>query len=89
MANYVRQEATIQSRGHSICNKMKIFLRLMPLIRFLVKTLRKKETPFMLCALILYMSGGTYSLKSTSNDRFSRNFSWHLYLFSEFLPEIC
>ena len=24
----------------------------------------------MLCVLILYMSGGTYSLKSTPNDRF-------------------
>ena len=27
-----------------------------------------------LCVLILYMSGGIYSLKSTSNDRFLRNF---------------
>ena len=27
-------------------------------------------TPLMLCVLILYMSGGTYSLKSTPNDRF-------------------
>ena len=33
------------------------------------------------CVLILYMSGGTYSLKSTANDIF-------LYFFSEFLPEI-
>ena len=28
----------------------------------------------MLCALILYASGGTYSLTSTPNDRFLRNF---------------
>ena len=27
-------------------------------------------TPLMLCVLILYISGGTYSLKSTLNDRF-------------------
>ena len=27
-------------------------------------------TPLMLCVLILYISGGTYSLKSTPNDRF-------------------
>ena len=34
-------------------------------------------TPFMLRMLILYMSGGSYRrvLKSTSNDRFLRNFS--------------
>ena len=28
----------------------------------------------MLCALILYVRGGTYSLTSTPNDRFLRNF---------------
>ena len=33
----------------------------------------------MLCRLILYVSGGTYSLKSTPNDRFLRNFSWQFY----------
>ena len=27
-------------------------------------------TPFMLCALILYVSGWNYSLKSTPNDKF-------------------
>ena len=33
----------------------------------------------MLCVLILYISGGTYSLKSTPNDRiFLKNSSWHL-----------
>ena len=30
-------------------------------------------TLLMLCALILYVSGGTYSLTSTPNDRFLRN----------------
>ena len=43
----------------------------------------------MLCVLILYISGGTYSLKSISNDRFLRNFSGQFYLLSEFLPENC
>ena len=39
---------------------------------------------------VTYISGGIYSLKSTPNDRFFlRNFSWQLYLLSEFLPEIC
>ena len=42
----------------------------------------------MLCALILYMSGGSYSLKSTPNDRFLRSSSWQFYLYSDFLPEI-
>ena len=49
--------------------------------------------PLMLRALILYVSGGTYSLKSTpkdmSNDIFLRSFSWQVHLPSEFLPEIC
>ena len=31
-------------------------------------------TPLMLCALILYVSDGTYSLTSTTNDRFLTNF---------------
>ena len=31
-------------------------------------------SPLMLCALILYVSGGTYSLTSTPNDRFLRYF---------------
>ena len=30
--------------------------------------------PLMLCALVLYESGGTYRLMSTVNDRFLRNF---------------
>ena len=37
-------------------------------------------TPLMLCALFLSMSGATYSLKSTLNNRFVRNFSWQFYL---------
>ena len=32
------------------------------------------DQPFSYHALILYMSGGTYSLKSTPNDRFLRSF---------------
>ena len=52
-------------------------------IDFVSKTL-------MLCILILCTSGGTYSLKSTPNDRF---FLWifhgNFYLLSEFLPENC
>ena len=31
-------------------------------------------TPLMLCALILYVSGGAYSLTSTPKDSFLRNF---------------
>ena len=43
-----------------------------------------------LCALILYVSAGTYSLMSTPNDRyFWESFSWQVYLPSEFMPEIC
>ena len=44
---------------------------------------------FMLCALILCMSSGTYNLKSTPNNRFLRSFSWQFFLLPEFLPEIC
>ena len=40
--------------------------------------------PLMLCVLILYISGGTYGLKSTTNDRFLKNFSWQFYLLSQF-----
>ena len=43
----------------------------------------------MLSVLILYISGGTYSLKPTLNMRFLRNFPWQFYLRLEFLPEIC
>ena len=40
--------------------------------------------------LILYISGGTYSLKSTANDRFfEKLFMAISYLLSELLPEIC
>ena len=41
-------------------------------VRITIKLL----APVMLCALILYMSGGTYSLKSTPNNRFVRSISW-------------
>ena len=44
----------------------------------------------MLCALILYVSGGTYSLTSAPNDRFYlETFYGNFYFLSEFLPEIC
>ena len=47
----------------------------------------------MLCVLILCISGGICSLKSTLNDKFYflilTNFSWHNSLLSNFLPEIC
>ena len=36
----------------------------------------------MLPALILYMSGGTYNLKATLNDRFLRNFFKTFFLFT-------
>ena len=44
----------------------------------------------MLCVLILYISGETYSLKSTVNDRFFEKLLMTMfYLLSEFLPQIC
>ena len=43
----------------------------------------------MLCALILYVSSGTYSLTLTPNDRFLETFTRQVYLLSEFLTEIC
>ena len=43
----------------------------------------------LLRVLILYISGASYSLKSTRYGRFLRTFSWQFYLFSEFLTEIC
>ena len=43
----------------------------------------------MLRVLILYMSGGTHSCKSTPNVNFLRNSSWKFDLLSEFLSEIC
>ena len=44
----------------------------------------------MLCVLILYINGRTYSLKSTPNNRFfEKLFMAGFYLLPEFLPEIC
>ena len=40
--------------------------------------------PLILRVLILYVSGGTYSLTG-----FSETFLWQVYILSEFLPEIC
>ena len=40
--------------------------------------------------VMTYISGGTYSLKSTPNDRFFTIFFMAIFiLFSEYLPEIC
>ena len=45
----------------------------------------------MLCALILYVSGWTYSLTSTSNNKFFFETFFHgkFYLLPEFLLENC
>ena len=44
----------------------------------------------MLCVLILYISGGSYSLKSTPNGRFFEKLLMAIlfYFLSEFFPEI-
>ena len=39
-----------------------------------VRIMTQLLTPFKLCALISYVSGGTYSLTSTPNDRFFKHF---------------
>ena len=47
-------------------------------------------TAYVVCVLILYISGGTYSLMSTPNDRFFwGNCHGNFIYFSEFLPAIC
>ena len=38
---------------------------------------------FMLCALILYISGGPYSLKSTPNDRFFGKLFMAIFIYSQ------
>ena len=56
----------------------------------LVRTMSWLLTSIMLRALILYVSGGTYRLKSTPNERFLLwNFYRQFYFPLEFLPEIC
>ena len=45
-----------------------------------------RATHVMLCVLILYVSGGTYSLMSTPKDRFFEKLLQTL--LSKFLPEI-
>ena len=50
----------------------------------LVRTATYFLTPLIWCALILLMSGGTYRLKSPSNDRFLRKFSCTFYIFFKF-----
>ena len=48
------------------------------------------HTTYVVCVLILYISGETYSLKSTPNDKFFENlFHGSFYLLSEFLLEFC
>ena len=48
----------------------------------------------MLCALILYVSGGTYSLTSTPNNRFLRNLFTlseiykHTYIIGHYIPSV-
>ena len=41
---------------------------------------------FSLCALLLYVSGGSNSLTSAEQTDFCETFSWQDYLLSEFLP---
>ena len=43
-------------------------------------------TPIMLCVLILYINGGTYSLKSIPNDRFFKKLFIEVLIY---LPKIC
>ena len=45
-------------------------------------------SPLILCALILYISSGTQSLKSEATD-FWESFSWQVLFFLNDLPEIC
>ena len=40
-------------------------------------------TPLMMCELILYVSGGTYNLKSTSNDKIFENFFIAILFYSQ------
>ena len=52
---------------------------------FFGKCFKNKTTEYFLKFLFYlkvntYISGGTYSLKSTPNDSFLRNFSWQFYL---------
>ena len=51
-----------------------------------VRTTAQLLTPLMLCASILCVSGGTYSLMSTSNDRYLRNLFMAEFIYS---PSIC
>ena len=46
------------------------------------------QITYVVCVLILYISGETYSWKSTPNDRFFEKLLMAILLLSEFLPEI-
>ena len=51
--------------------------------------LASHNTQLMLCAIILFVNGGTYNLTSTLKDRFVwETFSWQSYLLLDFLPDI-
>ena len=77
-----------------ICNTYKIFLLCALLDSFLHPYIIDHYNPsvriidlvshttYVVCVNFIH---GTYSLKSTPNDRFLRNFSWQFYLLSEFL----
>ena len=44
---------------------------------------------YVVCVHFLYMSGGTYSLKSTPNDGLFEKLFMAVFIYSQFLPEIC
>ena len=44
--------------------------------------------PLVVCMLILYVFGGTSSLKSISDDRFFKDLSWKFYLLLDFFAKI-
>ena len=73
----------------SYCNKYSYTVATYVFIRFTLIVPVRILTPLLLCALILYVSGRTYSLTSTLNDRFWETFLWQVNLLSEFLSEIC
>ena len=48
-----------------------------------VRIMAQLLTAHMLCALILYVRGITYSLMSIAYNRFLRNFSWQFYFYTQ------
>ena len=47
------------------------------------------HTTYVVCVNFLYISGGTYSLKLTPNDRFEKLFHGNFIYSQSFWPEIC